>query len=160
MLSPHLEKWGGRVPPSPTDRRLCVHSQTGVCHCVQLIISIVSTDKPHLWDGNPYFWPNIFVSIRIINQIFLLTGLSYLGLFPRFCRLMGPIYCKITELLLQFSTLRLRTAIRYTRRRAPFPVLLFIIVPRLPRAQFPPDEPPAAVFRTTIYQYAIYYAQQ
>ena len=105
-----------------------------------------------------------FVRIRIINQIFQLTGLSYLGLFKtvyHVCfRLLGPVYCKITEVLLHFSTFKLRTAIRCTRRRAPFPVLLFIIVTRLPRAQFPPVEPLAAVFRTKIYQYAIYYALQ
>ena len=45
-------------------------------------------------------------------------------------------------------------------RRTPYPVLLFIIITRLPRAPSPPVEPPAAVFSTKIYQHAIYYAPQ
>ena len=72
-------------------------------------------------------------------------------------------FARIWQLHWQASSFRNQKYRRFyrTRRRAPFPVLLFfIIVTRLPRAPFTPVEPPATIFRTNIYQRAIYYALQ
>ena len=50
---------------------------------VDLIVNVhanPTADMPHVWNGNPYFVSKMMyesVSIRITNQIFQLTGLSY-----------------------------------------------------------------------------------